>query len=72
MIVEYEKKYTFETEDLIKVKVALAKLNISQSTLSQKLGMATSYINRVLNGKTSANQNLLTKIEKMLNINLGE
>ena len=72
MIVEYEKKYTFETEDLIKVKVALAKLNISQSTLSQKLGMATSYINRVLNGKKCANQNLLTKIEKTLNINLGE
>lgn len=71
MIIEYEKKYIIEPKDKIKINVAFATLDINQKVFSEQLGMTIGYINRVLNGRVSINQQLLDKIEEILQIKLG-
>ena len=70
MKVEIKKSYQLEKEDLMKIRIALAKKGINQNELAKKLGKNLGYMNRALNGKININRTLIESIEKELDCSL--
>lgn len=70
MKVEIKKSYQLEKEDLLKIRIALAKKEINQNDLARKLGKNIGYMNRVLNGKSKISEKLIKSIEKELDCSL--
>ena len=67
---EIHKDMELSKEDLMKIRIALAKKGINQNELAKKLGKNLGYMNRALNGKININRTLIESIEKELDCSL--